>query len=78
MLMSCYTLLAVYLSQAGNLEATNLEEMYTSLQKYGYTNAIVYGKSVMYKFEVTDQKREGYEECHVGDKTYYGKFNYLN
>lgn len=84
-MISCYTLLAVYLSSAGALDVQNLDHSYATLKRDGSVYGQIKYDGVEDTYVITSTKQfqphdfendvTTTDECKIKGKTYYGAFN---
>lgn len=84
-MISCYTLLAVYLSSAGALDVPNLDHSYFLLKRDGEVAGQIRADGVEYTYLVSTAKQfkphdsgndvTTVDKCEIKEKTYYGAFN---
>lgn len=86
-MISCYALLAVYLSSAGALDVANLDHSYVELKQNGsvfgqikYDDVVdTYSVTATNQFEAHDYGNDTttVDKCEIKGITYYGAFNHF-
>lgn len=89
-MISCYTLLAVYLSSAGALDVPNLDHAYASLKKdnvvYGQVSYSKNGRTFEDTFLIDSKPKSPHkfnndettvDKCETKGKVYFGAINHF-